>query len=507
MPAVDAKHPLYAKFHSMWVKCRDTYEGVDAVKAKRTTYLPATSGMIEDGMNSTTDLGYQMYQAYLTRAVFHEYMSDAIKIALGAMHCKPPTIELPPEMEFLRKNATAFNESLDLLLRRINEQQLITGRVGLLMDLPTVVDPANPQPYFAIYNAESLINWDAGDRDESNKPRLNLVVLCETGFEREADFNWIEVEKYRVLVLGDPMEDEAPGEPAVVAVGIFERGKGTEDKGELVLTGAWRIPTFRGNTMKEVPFTIINSRDVVSDPDFPPLMSLAELALASYRGEADYRQSLFMQAQDTLVTVGSSEDDHRTGAGASINLKLGGEAYYIGVSADGLGEMRQALAADKAEANYRAGQMIDSRSRPFESGEALKTRQVGQTATLNEIAVSGAYGLEQALKGMAVWMGADPELVKVTPNLDFSLVGMISQELVELMTARTMGAPISLKTIHTLMEERGLTRLDYETELQEMMNDEFPAGTATIPPPSTGNKAPPSGSKDATAKKAGGATK
>jgi len=466
--AVDSHHPQYDEFAPYWVKLRDTYAGSDKVKSRRLTYLPATSGMIQDGMQSTTDRGYKAYQSYLLRAVFHDYVADAVKIAIGAMYCKPPTIELPEQMEPLRNAATANGETLDMLLRRINEQQLVTGRLVLLMDNPSVPDPSRPLPYFVIYNAETLINWDDGDRDASNMPRLNLAVFCETSLERQSDFSWQNVEKYRVLILGAPAENEAPGVPAVARMALVERGSvkdATEETVEL------KTLMYKGRTLTELPCRIINARDVVSDPDYPPLNGLADIALASYRGEADYRQNLFMQAQDTLVTVGSSEDDHRVGAGAAINLKHGGEAYYIGVSADGLSEMAKALSADKAEAAHRAGQLIDNRARPFESGEALKVRQSGQSATLTEIAIAGAFGLETMLKQMARWIGADETKVVVKPNLDFSLTGMISQELVELMSARAMGAPISLKTIHTLMEERGLTRLSLEDELKEMAKD------------------------------------
>jgi hypothetical protein len=419
--------------------------------------------------------GWLAYQAYITRAVFHDFYSEAVRIAIGAMHCKPSKIELPAQLEPMRENATGSGESLDLLLRRINEQQLVVGRCGLLLDLPTTPSTA-PQPYLSLYIAESIRNWDDGNRDQSNKPRLNLVVLSETEFERDPDFEWEEIEKYRVLVLGDPEMNEAPGQAAVAKVAIVridEKMSTSESDFQ------YRTPTYLGRPLDEIPFVIINARDVVADPHHPPLLGLADLALAAYRGEADYRQCLFQQAQDTLVTVGSGQDDHRLGAGASINLKHGGEAYFIGISGDGLGEMRQALAGDKAEAAHRAGQLIDNRARPFESGEALKTRQAGNSASLTEIVISGAFGLEQILKTQARWVGANPDEVKITPNKDFSLAGMLSQELVELMTARTMGAPLSLRSVHTFMKERGMTIMEYEEELTEMGKDMFPAGTGT----------------------------
>lgn len=490
--SIDAHHPLYDKFVPFWVKCRDTYAGEDAVKAKRTAYLPPTDGMIEDGMNLPTEVGYQRYDAYLKRAVFHDFMKEAVQNAIGAMHCKPATIKLPPEMEPLRTNATSTGESLDLFLRRINEQQLVTSRLGILGDLPTNPDPRNPLPYLALYEGETIINWDDGKRDESNRPRLNLVVLCETEDERQDDFDWEQVEKYRVLVLGDVQENESAEIKTVARVAVVRRDELTESGSKTGTEGPnsgggddsldtadFRTPKYRGRTLDEIPFVFINSRDILADPDYPTLLGLANLALACYRGEADFRQNLYAQGQDTLVTVGSSEDDHRTGVGASINLKHGGEAYFIGVSADGLDAQFKTIAADKTEAAHRAGALIDNRARPFESGEALKTRQVGHSATLTEVAIAGAYGLQTILRTIARWIGADESQVEVIPNLDFQLSGLLTTELVELLTARTMGAPISLESVHTLMRERGMTRKTFEEEMQAIMKDEIPFGTGT----------------------------
>lgn len=479
--AVDSRHPLYEVFAPMWVKCRDVYAGSDAVKAKREIYLPPNAGMRRDGAATPSGRltpntpGWWRYNDYLLRAVFHDVFKEAVEIALGSMYCRPPTIELPAQLESLRTNATSNGETLDMLLRRINEQQLVTGRLGLLADIPTISPEAAPMPYFVVYNAETIINWDDGNRDASNKPRLNFVVLCETEYERDPEFEWSSVEKFRILVLGDPEVNEAPGQRAVARVAIVRRANGESFEPQ-----EYRTITRLGRSFDELPFTIINGRDVVADPTFPTQLGLADLALALYRGEADYRQSLYEQGQDTLVTVGSSEEDHPVGAGASINLKHGGEAYYIGVSGDGLGEMRQCIGNDKAEAAHKAGQLIDNRARPFESGEALKTRQAGQSATLTDIAIAGAYGLELQLKNVARFMGADESRVKVKPNLDFTLAGMMTQELVEMCTAATLGGPISKRSIHTFMAERGMTRLSYEEELREMEADPFvPVGTGT----------------------------
>lgn len=467
--AIDNKHPQYAEFALDWQTMRDTYRGERLVKERGELYLPATSGMQGNGMG-VDQPGYKEYQAYKQRAVFHDFVSDAVEAMIGMMHSKPPVIELPKALETMMEKATINGEGLNYLLRRINEQQLVTGRLGLLLDLPLNPDPTNPMPYIALYKTEDIINWDDGAVDELTLPELNLVVLNESEYERSTDFSWKFVDKFRVLVMGDVTQNENKG---VYTTGLFR------DRNSNFTTENMKAPNLRGKTLEKLPFVFINSKDIVSTPDDPPLLGLARLALAIYRGEADYRQNLFMQGQDTLVVIGSSDDDFRVGAGATITLSQGGDAKYIGVGAVGLPEQRQALENDKMAAGTKAGQLIDSRSKEKESGDALKIRVAAQTATLNQIALTGAAGLERLLRIAAEWIGANPEEVKVTPNLDFVNDELSSKTLVELMTAKTMGAPLSLKTIHQQMQDKSLTELTLEEELAEIQGEEPLVGDGT----------------------------
>jgi len=455
-------HPLYSQFLEDWTMCRDTYRGERVIKEKGNLYLPPTSGMVADGVTVVGSAGYEAYRAYKMRAVFHEFMADAVETLLGMMWNKPPQIELPKALEPLLENATLQGEGLEALLRRINEQQLVVGRLGLLADLPKKPDPKNPLPYLALYEAQAILNWDDGRR-EDGRDSLNIVVLDESEEERNADFAWHRVEKYRVLQLGEELldQDYDPNKTRVYMAGQF-RSTGYNKDGMLA-------PSIRGKTLDKIPFVFVNTKDVVSKPDDPPLLGLARLCLAIYRGEADYRQALFMQGQDTLVIIGGDDDKtYRIGAGSSIVLKEGGDAKFIGVEATGLTEMRSALENDKTLAQQKAGSLIDTRSKAKESGEAMQTRLGAQTATLNQIALTGAYALEQILKTVAEWAGANPDEVVVEPNLEFDTLPMTGKDLVELVSAKNMGAPISNKTIHRNMQSRGLTEMDLEEELAEI---------------------------------------
>ena len=172
----------------------------------------------------------------------------------------------------------------------------------------------------------------------------------------------------------------------------------------------------------------------------------------------------------------------RVGADTSLKLPVGGDAKYIGVSRDGLSEQREALQNDRGRAAQAGGQMLDTVSRERESGEALKVRVAARTASLNQIALTGAFGLEQLLKIAARWIGANPDDVSVLPNLDFVDDALAGEELVKLMTAKSLGAPISQESIHALMQEHGLTEKTYQDEIAAIQAEADLVGSSEEPP-------------------------
>ena len=353
---VDAKHPLYTEMLPDWELMRHTYRGERTIKEQGFRYLDPTPGMIQDGIENTNQAGFKAYKAYRNRAYVPDLVREAVEAAIGVMHQKPPVIELPAAMEPMREMATLRHESLEVLLRRINESQLICGRLGLLVDFPTNTRIDDPElegsievttpalqnrdfitPYIAMYECEKLINWDQGYRDGLGIDTLNFIALDESEAERTDNFEWKDEKKYRILILGDA---ETNVQTAQYKFAVFRDNDTEFDETRL------QVPMFRGNILDEIPFTVINSKDVVADPDDAPLIGLARLVLSIYRQDADYKQSLYLQGQDTLVIIGGNEnpnEETRIGAGGKLEIPIGGDAKYIGVDSKGLEEQRQSL--------------------------------------------------------------------------------------------------------------------------------------------------------------------
>lgn len=451
-------HPLYGRFILDWELMSDSFVGQRKVKDKGTTYLPATPGQVLDGMQ-TNQPGWKNYVGYRERAVFPDFVSSAVEALLGIMHHKPATIELPESMEGLRENATIKGNSLQLLLRTINEHQLTTGRICLISDIPDTA-PVGVLPYIAWYKAKDLLNWDDSTRDDQARQELNLIVLDESKNVREG-LKWKWKKKARVLTLNGLGNEPDRN--------LYEMAVVDSDSGNISLEGMDLIaPSVAGRTLDKLPAVVINARDIVADPDDPPLLGLANLGMTVYRAEADYRQNLFMQGQETLVIIGGAEEDVRAGAGAVVNIPQGGDAKYVGVSAKGLKEMREALINDRKIAGEAGGKLLDTTGGGVESGEALRIRVTARTASLNQIATTGAEGLQTILRIIAEWIGAKPEDVKVTANLDFADDSLEGDTLVKWMTAKTLGLPWSKESIHRKLQEKDFTELGFEEEMERI---------------------------------------
>lgn len=469
-----ATHPQYDARLTDWQKLADICESEAHVKGCGKKYLPYTASQLEDGAdkNAANSDGEKAYEAYKARARFHCFTRRAMTTILGFMHRKAPTIKLPKKMQPLEERATIYGETLRSLLASVNMHQLKYGRVGLLADMPEG-ESRGVLPYIALYTAQSIRNWNVV-LAKDGRLRAGAIVLDESGPTMSEMMQWTQTDQKRLVraLNGKPYEQIVCRNNVI---------------GEQPI-----IPKFEGSVLTEIPFVFINTMDTSPDVDVPPLLSLADLDIGIYMAEADYREALHKQGQDTLVTIGLGEvlDPEtgqkvpiRIGSRGHIDIPAGGDAKFIGVSSGGLPAQEKALATDKADAATYAGKLLDSKA--AESGDALNARITANTTSAVTIVNTGAAGVERILRVIAGWMGEKPEEVTVEPNRDFVNDAQKAAEVLAMVEAKLAGATISFRTIHRAMQKMDMTDLTFEQEIETMLEEaqDAPPGSEGRPDP------------------------
>lgn len=440
---IKTAHPDYTEYAGDIEIMRDFID-IDSVKRKGQKYLPMT-----EGMKKRDKLGEAQYEAYKLRATVPDYTQAAVQSLVGMMHRKKANFALPAALEPMRTSATEEGESLHDVLRSINAEQLSSGRLCIVADLMA----GRTTPVIRLFYAESVYNWAYKDGE------YQFIVLKDSELE-EADFEWETNDRYLLLSVKD---------------GAFSVER-YDEHGEFIEAVQPAVNSTRPLT--KIPAVIINATDLAPQADKPPLKPLANVCHTIYIRDADYARTLHMQGEATLVTSGlisSVGEDGQTkqvevGAGAHIQVEMGGSAKFEVPPADGIDAQEKSLTQLKAEARVMAGQLIDT-SDQQQSGEAYKVRIAANSTKLIDIAEAGAAGLERLLKLCAEWMGANPDEVMVEPNTEFGSTNATPADVVGIANARNIGAPLSQRSVHDWLAKNNYTALSYEDEIEAMREE------------------------------------
>lgn len=457
--SVDMHHPDYDEHLADWKLVRDCIVGNRAVKDQGETYLPKPEGftVMDDG-------GVNAYKAYKLRAQFPRITEPTQRGMVGVIHRKEAHIEMPPAMEYLKEKTTKDGLPLDAFHRRITRELLATGRYGVFVDMSSTGDG---DPWLCGYDAEHIINWSEFS---------DFFVLDETRDVRQG-FAWVEQRKFRVLeLISDGVDDpninqDDPNVPKSYRVRVFDGKTDSVSAKEF-------NPTIRGGGQwDEVPFVIIGSTDVMNQIDEVPLLSVAEAAMATYRLDADYRHQLYMSGQETFMCTGLTKEERPrvVGAGVVLTLPKDCTAEYVSPTCNGIDAHAKAIESEMDKAASAGARMFSSKdTKTAESGDALKIRVAGQTATLLSIAMSSAAGLERALKKLAKFMGLNEDQVTVIPNLSFIDAVLTPADALQLVKIWQAGV-LSKQTVYEAMQ-RGEIASGERTfdEEQTLIEDEMP---------------------------------
>lgn len=390
---VNSYHPLYSDYIDRWKKCRDAFEGSDAVKTAGTAYLPRLAEQTDEE-----------YSAYKKRALFYSITSKTIESLVGLAMQKDAVLKYPENMAnyFLENSGVEFYE----LLNESFSETLLMGRLGVLVDRG--IDGGRPQPL--VYRCESILNWEMGAYG------FTQVVLQEQVLENSISDRFVKTFKmqYRVLELVNGLYTQT----------VYD------DKLNVVSSS---MPTNRGIPMDFIPFYVVTPSGINSPIDKPPMLDIVEINLSHYRTSADLEHGRHFTGLPTPIAIGvDGSTTLRVGSmTAWIIPNEKGDAKYLEFTGEGLKSLEKALSEKQGQLASLSARLIDNSSRGSESPETVKLRYASENANLVSISRAVEAFMNVIYKTVALMDDSDPNEVKIQLQRDFIAKSLTSKEIKE----------------------------------------------------------------------------
>ncbi len=383
------RHASYTAFSATWKKCRDVYSGEDVVKNNGVTYLPK--------LDRQTDA---QYDAYVARSRFYNAFRKTVKGHVGLGLRKPVIIEASDSMDEINNNIDRQGSDVRAHIRSAVEQVLVSGRAGTLVDFTTVdssatmADIKNDRPYWVLYNAEDILDWDYEDGN------ITRLVLREFRQTSEAFATEDDRYLYRVCKI--------------------EEGRYIQE----VYIGMDTVPEVKeilvqGKSINFIPFAFHQASfgDGIGEP---PLLDLANLCLSHYRLKADHMHALHFVALPTPYVTGVDVDSAPTQIGPEAMWAITNPDAKVGMlefTGNGVGAIKEELVSMEDQMAI-LGSRILLPDLAENTATAAKLRSMSETSDLATIIIIQTMQFNRLYAFTALWAGSSDETL-ITLDTNF----------------------------------------------------------------------------------------
>lgn len=478
------RHRLYEAMQFAWQRCRDCYEGSDAVKARGEEYLPALASH-RKAVNQPTRTGKGPYDEYKLRALFYGAFDRTVNGLAGGIFQKTPTVRVPKGCEEHLKDLTLANETAEMFWLHSAQEVLTTGRFGILIEMPSE-ESFDTRPYWCGFESEHIISWrtERIDGDE----RLTRVVVREYVEmpDPEDEFATVLEEQYRVLELIAFVG--LPEQPTTMMYQQRIYRQDPKKKDEFILT-ATLVPTRRKKPLEFIPFVFIGPTSVTPKVAKPPLLDLADVILSHYRTMADLEWGRHLVALPTPwiagmmpspTTAAGGGDEQEMGPGVVLMLEKEGSAGYVEFTGKGLEALEKADEQKRRLMATLGARLLEEQASAQETATAVGMRHGGEHATLRTVAQALETAFLMAMRWHVWWYDSTKALIEdlkdevaVELNKDFFAVRMSSEQLKGWVFALQSNA-ITYATFYQALVRGDVARpgVDWETEKAELDSQE-----------------------------------
>lgn len=332
----------------------------------------------------------------------------------GLVFRRAPKINLPQNLDYLRRDATGDDRGLEQFSKEILGEVLTTGRIGLLVDYPrnlggvSIRDTEQLRAKILSYRAENIINWEV--KRVNNEDVIQWIVLHEpTLVHPENDrFKWELEDRYRLLALDDN---------GFYYQQMFDKELNPE---EIVYT--------RGNNgqyLDRIPFVFCGAADNNDAVDKSPLYDIALINLGHYRNSADFEEAVFVVGQPTIFVSGSwGVEEFREALPQGI--KFGSRAgYFLGENGQAMllqanpNQLAQEAMRSKEKQAAFIGARLIAEAGGRETAEAARLRYSSQNSALHTIVLNIDLAIIKCIEFCTVFMSGNPEDIEFRLNRQF----------------------------------------------------------------------------------------
>ena len=387
-----------------WKLVRDAVAGSERVKAG--------GYVIPVNPHDDSDANRARNASRVDGAFYFNATGRTLPALVGIAFGKWPEVKLPPDLEYLLKDADGSGVGIINQSQATVSEVLQTGRAGLLVDYPQAdraISRADAtdrglRPTISLYVAESVTNWRIERIGARNQ--LTLVVLRES-FEAWDEFEMVAAPQYRVLRLVE---------------GVYVQEVYRQEGGQWVVVDARQPLDGLGRPWTEIPFTFIGATNNDASPDISPLYDLADANIAHFRNSADHEEALFFAGQAQYWVSGATtewveslqEAGAYVGSRAIMPVPEGGQMGLV---------QAQAVSALADEMRHKVELMAQLGARLIAPGSATRTatEAAAEDKTSNSVLSSVCDNVSDAYRAALGWCAQFANVGYADGELDFSI--------------------------------------------------------------------------------------
>lgn len=478
-------NPQYASLVPFWELVDCCYSGSESIK-RFERFLPIQRNELKE-MDAIADKRRSQYEMRKRLATYENFFKPTIDDIAGIMQKNPPKIrfgvedssESPPEVSDIEFFGNQYNDGLKGLKWRLNFNQVLYGRYGLLLDIRT--DNEGLQPRFCIseYPAAKILDGEVCADPRTGAESLRWVLLNETTLKFDASSKrWSVFPQLRVLgVDSNRMYYQS----------VLSGDSCYSDWNDFNFLNPNPVctvyPKFKQNPLDFIPFTVCNvNRLGITEWQEPPYMDVAQVAISCYQVDSIYKRALSNHASPTLVVSNAQATDKDLFLGDVIQIKSAAnqktEVSILETSGAGLAEMRAAKDSLKESLKYSSIRDLLDGAGASSSGDAIQLRTASGTAVIASIDNAGSRAIEEQLVFAAQWAGAtqDEAGERIAYDADTSYLSndFQLQSVVNLLKENCATQVLSNQNLYSVLEKTlpGVLSSFEDNEIQKISESE-----------------------------------